>query len=120
MSLEVFMRISLTILIIFFINFGAVAKETIYKCANSFYIKVENPLIGKRMIFYRTNDGIWSRVCLNKGSKITKDSFKCVTKNLDGGYLLLDEVTKQLKMTKLGKKDFRLNCTIENKTHNEK
>ena len=107
------MRILITTLTMMFISFGAVAKDTIYKCAKDTYFKVENPLIGKRKLFNRRN-GEWVKVCNHEGSKITKDSFRCASRNKKGNFVLLDEFLKELIFINLNEENTKFSCVILN------
>ena len=91
------MKLLITTLSIIFISFGANAKEIIYKCGfdNKVFLKVENPLIGKRKLFHR-KEGAWKRICMRDGAIINSDSFKCMYKQTSKyKYAILDEVMNQ-------------------------
>ena len=78
------------------ISAGAFGKDYQWECANMIF-KVENPLFGKREIYYR-KDGNWINLCNSKESRITNDSFNCVLDSPTVERMLLDEVTKKLRL----------------------
>jgi len=92
------MKLLILSLTMIFISFGAVAKDTIYKCETQWF-KVENEytnflLEGKkvRRLLFRA-DGEWYIGCT---AELGTDSFKCKadhTRRME--YFVLDELTKQ-------------------------
>ncbi len=91
-----------------FISFGAAAKDYKFQCSNLLF-KIEDPFFGKKKLYTRTK-GKWEKLCTQKGSQITKDSFNCIVNNGTYKRFLLDEVTSEITLNFLNGKTETYSC----------
>ena len=102
------MRILITTLTMMFISSVAIAKDTIYKCGDSYWKVSDNfPETGKKTLYTRIN-GVWIFNC----SSIMYDSIRCEIKD-NIKFVILDEVTKELGIAK-GDYLHRFRCEVIN------